>query len=155
MFHLTAITHRHDYVWTSFISQVTPSESSVIKKVGFEPMIKGFLPDTLGVPGVTRVVMQESLVNLRKVIFVQFAYGTKQTEVWRALKGVASSARRSERSSWRSTRTSTLTTSTPCGGRWPTGRGLTWTCRSFVGSTRRTDRRSPTTRSCSRTRTCS
>jgi len=89
MFHLTAITHRKDYVWTSFISQVTPSESSVIKKVGFEPMMLGFLRETLGISGITRVVMHEPLTNLRKVIFVQFKHGAKQTEVWRALKGVA------------------------------------------------------------------
>lgn len=88
MFELTAITHRRDYIWTSFISQVTPSESSVIKRVGFEPMLKGFLRDTLGVTGVTDVVMHEPLTNLRKVIFVQFD-NPKETEVWRALKGVA------------------------------------------------------------------
>lgn len=89
VFHLTAITHRRDYVWTSFISQVTPSESSVIKKVGFEPMLLAFLQGELGVAGVTRVAMHEPLTNLRKVIFVQFAFGTPETEVWRALKGVA------------------------------------------------------------------
>ena len=87
---VSAITHRRDYVWTSFISQVTPSESSVIKKVGFEPMLEGHLRDKLGVAGVKRVVMHEPLTNLRKVIFVQFEFGTQQTEVWRALKGVAS-----------------------------------------------------------------
>ena len=90
VFHLTAITHRKDYIWTSFISQVTPSESSVIKKVGFEPMLEMYLVKTLGVADVTKVVMHEPLTNLRKVIFVQFKHGAKQTEVWRALKAVAS-----------------------------------------------------------------
>jgi 4-hydroxy-3-polyprenylbenzoate decarboxylase len=90
VFHLTAITHRKEYVWTSFISQVTPSESSVIKKVGFEPMMLRHLRDTLGIAGVKRVVMHEPLTNLRKVVFVQFGFGAKQTEVWRAMKGVAS-----------------------------------------------------------------
>jgi 4-hydroxy-3-polyprenylbenzoate decarboxylase len=88
MFELTAITHRRDYIWTSFISQVTPSESSVIKRVSFEPMLKGFLRDTLGITSVTDVVMHEPLTNLRKVIFVQFDQA-RETEVWRALKGVA------------------------------------------------------------------
>src|SRR5207244_5708079 len=32
-FEVTAITHRKDAIWVSFISQVTPSESSVIKRV--------------------------------------------------------------------------------------------------------------------------
>ena len=93
VFHLTAVTHRHDYVWTSFISQVTPSESSVIKKVGFEPMLERYLRDDLGVSGVTRVRMHEPLTNLRKLIFVQFAYGTKETEIWRALKAVGAHSR--------------------------------------------------------------
>jgi UbiD family decarboxylase len=87
---VTAITHRESYVWTSFMSQVTPSESSVIKKVGFEPMVERYLRDDLGIDGVERVVMHEPLTNLRKVIFVQFKFGAKQTEVWRALKAVAS-----------------------------------------------------------------
>jgi len=86
---LPAVTHRRDYIWTSFISQVTPSESSVIKKVSLEPMLTGFLRDTLGVDSVVEVVMHEPLTNLRKVIFVRFAH-PRQTEVWRALKGVAS-----------------------------------------------------------------
>ncbi len=90
IFQLTAVTHRRNYIWTSFISQVTPSESSVMKKVGFEPMLESFLRRTIGIDGVRRVVMHEPLTNLRKVIFVQFAFGAKQTEVWRALKAVAS-----------------------------------------------------------------
>jgi UbiD family decarboxylase len=88
VFELTAITHRKDYVWTSFLSQVTPSESSVIKRVGFEPMLKSFLRDTLGVDSLTGVVMHEPMTNLRKVIFLQFDH-PRETEVWRALKGVA------------------------------------------------------------------
>jgi len=39
----TAITHRKDMIYVSFISQLTPSESSVIKKVGYEPMFLRFL----------------------------------------------------------------------------------------------------------------
>jgi 4-hydroxy-3-polyprenylbenzoate decarboxylase len=85
---LTAVTHRKNYIWTSFISQVTPSESSVIKRVSFEPMLKAFLVDTLGIAGVRNVVMHEPLTNLRKVVFVQFD-DTTETEVWRALKGVS------------------------------------------------------------------
>ena len=35
---VTAITHRRSPVFVSIISQVTPSESSMIKKVAYEPM---------------------------------------------------------------------------------------------------------------------
>ncbi|MEX2033811.1 MAG: UbiD family decarboxylase, partial [Xanthobacteraceae bacterium] len=85
---VTAITRKNKPVFVSIISQVTPSESSDIKRVGFEPMLKSFLRDTLGIDSVTGVVMHEPLTNLRPVIFVQFDR-PRETEVWRALKGVA------------------------------------------------------------------
>ncbi|MGH3435856.1 MAG: UbiD family decarboxylase [Sciscionella sp.] len=88
VFEITCVTHRRDYCWTSFISQVTPSESSVIKKVSLEPMLLRFLRDTLGISAVCDVSMHEPLTNLRKVVFVQFD-NPRRTEVWRALKGVA------------------------------------------------------------------
>ena len=42
---VTAITHKTSPVFVSIISQVTPSESSVIKKVAFEPMFLAHLRD--------------------------------------------------------------------------------------------------------------
>ena len=84
---VTAITHRKAPVFNAIISQVTPSESSVIKKVAYEPLYLRHLKIHLGVKGVERVVMHEPLTNLRPVIFVQFKYGVPKTEVWRALHG--------------------------------------------------------------------
>ena len=86
---VTAITHKRKPVFTSIISQVTPSESSVIKKVAYEPMFLAHLKTQLGVKGIRRVVMHERLTNLRPVIFLQFAAGTPRTEVWRGLNGAA------------------------------------------------------------------
>ena len=86
---VTAITHRKNAVFSAIISQVTPSESSVVKKVAYEPLFLYHLRDTMGVRGVTRVVMHEPLSNLRPVVFVQFKRGTLRTEVWRALQGAA------------------------------------------------------------------
>jgi len=86
---VTAITHRKNAVFSAIISQVTPSESSVVKKVAYEPMFLSHLRDHMGIKGVTRVVMHEPLSNLRPVIFVQFKRGTVRTEVWRALQGAA------------------------------------------------------------------
>ncbi len=86
---VTAITHKKSPVFTSIISQVTPSESSVIKKVAYEPLFLAHLRDQLAVKGVKRVVMHERLTNLRPVIFVQFAQGTPKTEVWRGLHGAS------------------------------------------------------------------
>jgi UbiD family decarboxylase len=86
---VTAITMKAKPVFVSIISQVTPSESSVLKKVAYEPMFLEHLRATLGIRGIRRVVMHEPLTNLRKVIFLQFARQTPQAEVWRGLQGAA------------------------------------------------------------------
>jgi UbiD family decarboxylase len=86
---VTAITHRKQAVFASIISQVTPSESSAIKLVAYEPLYLSHLRDTLGVRSIKRVVMHEALTNLRPVLFLQFAHGTQRTEVWRALHGAS------------------------------------------------------------------
>src|SRR5450759_2546791 len=86
---VTAITHRKQAVFASIISQVTPSESSAIKLVAYEPLYLSHLRDTLGVRGIKRVVMHEAVSNLRPVLFMQFERGTSRTEVWRALHGAA------------------------------------------------------------------
>ena len=86
---VTAITHKRSPVFASIISQVTPSESSVLKKVAMEPLFLTHLRDQLSIKGVRRVVMHEPLSNLRKVIFVQYAQGTARTEIWRGLHGAS------------------------------------------------------------------
>jgi 4-hydroxy-3-polyprenylbenzoate decarboxylase len=86
---VTAITRKRKPVFCSIISQVTPSESSVIKKVAYEPLFLAHLRDTLAIKGVTRVAMHERLTNLRPVLFVQITAGTPRTEVWRALHGAS------------------------------------------------------------------
>jgi 4-hydroxy-3-polyprenylbenzoate decarboxylase len=86
---VTAITHRTAPVFCSIISQVTPSESSVIKRVAYEPLFLSHLRDQLSIKGIRRVVMHERLTNLRPVIFLQFADGAARSEVWRGLAGAA------------------------------------------------------------------
>jgi UbiD family decarboxylase len=86
---VTAITHKRSPVFVSIISQVTPSESSVIKRVAYEPMFLAHLRDQLSIKSVRRVVLHEPLTNLRPVIFLQFAPGAPRTEVWRGLHGAA------------------------------------------------------------------
>ncbi len=90
IFRVTAITRRANAVFTSIISQVTPSESSVIKRVAYEPLFLSHLTSQLGIRGVVRVAMHEPLTNLRKVVVVQVARGTARTEIWRALYGAMS-----------------------------------------------------------------
>lgn len=86
---VTAITRRRNAVLTSFISQVTPSESSTIRRVAMEPVFLNYLNATLGVRGVLRVSMHEPLTSVIALIAIQFARDTPQTEIWRALHGAA------------------------------------------------------------------
>jgi 4-hydroxy-3-polyprenylbenzoate decarboxylase len=86
---VTCITRRRDAVLTSIISQVTPSESSLIKRIGMEPLFLNFLQNTLGIKGVKRVSMHEPLTNIRKVLVLIVERDMPTTEVWRALYGAA------------------------------------------------------------------
>ncbi len=87
---VTAITRRKNAILTSIISQVTPSESSLIKRVALEPVFLDHLRKAMGIKGVKKVVMHEPLTNLRKVISIVVDRKMPQTEVWRALYGAAS-----------------------------------------------------------------
>src|SRR5262249_5097067 len=86
---VTAITRRRNAILTSFISQVTPSESSVIRRVAMEPLFLHHLRAVLGINSVKRVAMHEPLTSLYAVIGVQFARGAVETEIWRALNGAS------------------------------------------------------------------
>jgi len=86
---VTAVTHRKDAITVSWISQVTPSESSVIKKTGYELMFLRHLRDECRVKSVLRVEMHEPLTNLRKLVVIQMRRPT-EAEVWRALMAAAS-----------------------------------------------------------------
>ena len=84
---VTCITRRKNAILTSIISQVTPSESSVIKRVALEPLFTQHLREVLGIRAVVRVSMHEPLTNLRPFIIITMAAGASETEVWRALLG--------------------------------------------------------------------
>lgn len=86
---VTAITHRRNPVIPSYLSQVAPSESSVIKRVAYEPLFLAHLRDALGVRGVTRVSLHEPLTGLLRTTIITVAKGTAPTEIWRALYGAA------------------------------------------------------------------
>ncbi len=87
---VTAITHRRNAIVASYISQVTPSESSAIKRVSYEPMFLTHLSKTLGIRGVKRVTLHERMTALRRIAIVTVEKNTPRTEIWRALQGAAS-----------------------------------------------------------------
>jgi 4-hydroxy-3-polyprenylbenzoate decarboxylase len=86
---VTAITRRRHPILTSFISQVTPSESSVIRRVAMEPLYLHHLTTVMGIKGVMRVAMHEPLTSLYAVIAIQLARGMPASEIWRALYGAS------------------------------------------------------------------
>ena len=89
VFEITAVTHRKNCIWTSWISQVTPSESSVLKRDAYNILFLRYLKNERRIPSVERVVMHEALTNLRKVTIVQMK-NPSQEDVWRALYATVS-----------------------------------------------------------------
>jgi 4-hydroxy-3-polyprenylbenzoate decarboxylase len=87
---VTAITRKKKAILTSIISQVTPSESSLMKRVAMEPMFTAHLRDVLGCRSVIKVSMHEPLTNLRKFIIVTMKDTVQEPEVWRAMHGAMS-----------------------------------------------------------------
>ena len=87
---VTAITRRRHPILPSIISQVTPSESSVIRRATMEPALLHFLRSTIGIRGLARVFMHEPLTAVLAFIVLQFEPRVPQTEVWRALYATAS-----------------------------------------------------------------
>ncbi len=87
---VTAITQKKRPVIPSYISQVTPSESSVIKRVAYEPLFLHHLQKELNILGVKGVSLHEPLTSLLRVTIISMDEGASETEIWRALYGAAS-----------------------------------------------------------------
>ncbi|MDF1594114.1 MAG: UbiD family decarboxylase [Desulfobacterales bacterium] len=86
---ITCITHKKKATFVSWISQVTPSESSVVKKVGYEPLFINHLKNVYSIKCVKRVYLHEPLTNLRKFIVIQMDKPS-ESEVWRAMYAAVS-----------------------------------------------------------------
>ena len=87
---VTAITHKHNPIIPFYIGQVTPSESSVIKRVAYEPLFLSHLRNTLAIQSVKKVSLHEPLTSQLRVTIVTMERSAAKTEVWRALYGAAS-----------------------------------------------------------------
>ena len=86
---VTAVTRKAKPVIPSYISQVTPSESSVIKRVAYEPLFLTHLRDGLGIRGVKGVSLHEPLTSLLRVTILTVETGMAKSEIWRALNGAS------------------------------------------------------------------
>jgi 4-hydroxy-3-polyprenylbenzoate decarboxylase len=82
---ITCITRRRDAIFTSFISQLAPSETTVMRQPGQEAIFLRHLRDQIGIRGITHVHMHMPLIGGYRVLALQFERGTPRTEVWRAL----------------------------------------------------------------------
>src|SRR5437016_8962544 len=60
---VTAITRKRAAVFVSIVSQVTPSESSTLKRVAYEPMFLTHLRDRLSIKGIRRASMHAPATN--------------------------------------------------------------------------------------------
>ena len=87
---VTAITRKKDAIISSWVSQVAPSESSVIRRFSYESRNTAHLRDTLGIKGVKAVKAHEPLTSLHRVHAIIFERDTPPTEIWRAMYGLAS-----------------------------------------------------------------
>ena len=86
---VTAVTRRKNAVMVSWISQVTPSESSAIKRPAYEAAQIEHLRDHLGIKGIKHVSTHEPLTSLHKLIVAVVERDIPRTEIWRALYGIA------------------------------------------------------------------
>ena len=128
---VTAITRKKNAVFVSIISQVTPSESSVIKKVAYEPMflVAPARParhqgHPRGDPA--RAALQRAAGDLPAIRAGRAAHRSLARRSM-APRGCAPTA---ARSSSRSARTSIRPTPTRCSGRWPIAPTRSRTCMS-------------------------
>ena len=86
---ITAITRRKKAVVPSYISQLAPSESSMIKRVAYEPLFLKHLRDECNVKGVKKVSLHEPLTGLLRVTVVTCEENMPHTEIWRSLYNAA------------------------------------------------------------------
>jgi 4-hydroxy-3-polyprenylbenzoate decarboxylase len=82
VFEISAITHRPEPVYQAFISEMPPSESSLIKKVGYEQSILGHLQGTT-IAEVRDVVLHEASGS-RHFCVIQLDK-QQQSDPWQAL----------------------------------------------------------------------
>jgi 4-hydroxy-3-polyprenylbenzoate decarboxylase len=87
---ITAITRKKNPIIPSYISQVTPSESSIIRGVAYEPLFLNHLRNTLAIGSIKSVSLHEPLTSVLRVTILTFERGAARTEIWRALYGAAS-----------------------------------------------------------------
>jgi 4-hydroxy-3-polyprenylbenzoate decarboxylase len=83
------ITHRKDAVFASLVSQISPSESSVMRRLSTEPVYLRHLRGAMGIGSLKGVHLYEELLSVRRLAVLQFEK-PHSDQVKRALLATAS-----------------------------------------------------------------
>jgi UbiD family decarboxylase len=70
VFEITCITHRNNPIYQAFISQMPPSESSKVRKMGWEALVLGQL-EAMGIGGVVDINMVEGGGSVPVIISIK------------------------------------------------------------------------------------
>jgi len=81
---VTCITRKRKPIFTTFLSQLAPSEATTMRQPGQEAIFLRHMRD-LGIKGIKHVHMHMPLIGGYRVLALQFERNSSQTEVWRAL----------------------------------------------------------------------
>src|SRR2546430_1067074 len=149
---VTAITQRRNPVIPSYISQVAPSESSVIKRVAYEQLFLAHLREALAIRRIKGETLHAPLTGLLRVTVISCEKGMPRTELWRALRGARGKPGRSAscRSCARRLPGSAIRSATGCRNGTkrrsaPSKAAISRTARSARKSARRASNRRPNT----------
>jgi 4-hydroxy-3-polyprenylbenzoate decarboxylase len=87
IFEVTAITHRQAPIYQGIVSEFPPSESTVMRKIGFDAIYLRHLRDSCNIPSVTKVATHE-MASCNMLFVIQLdrpAIG----QPWQALRSAA------------------------------------------------------------------
>jgi UbiD family decarboxylase len=85
---VTAITHRRNPIWNTFLSQYPPSESSVLRSTGREASVRKVLVIDNGLKGILDVALPEQVgAWALQVVQVDQQQGAKPRDILRVLAG--------------------------------------------------------------------
>ncbi len=84
-FEVKCITHRKNPIFAAIISQMPPSESSVMRQVSAEGNYLHFLRDHCNIPGILEVVFHG--IGVRQICIIRLKK-ISQAQVWQALHGM-------------------------------------------------------------------
>jgi 4-hydroxy-3-polyprenylbenzoate decarboxylase len=87
VFHLTCVTHRKDAIYQAFLSQMPPSESSMLRKIAYRAVMFKFLRHDCNIHSVTDVALHEASGST-KLMVIQMK-NPNPAQPWQALRAAS------------------------------------------------------------------